>query len=352
MALRFIDSAAHEGTGVSIPYRKWTLASVYNVTSGGRRNAAYWQIPGGQGLLKTLTHTNCYIQGAAIQMVPGAATLGGRILGLYNDQVELVTCIMNADATISINVGGTSVGLSTLAVADPTSWHYYEMWGIVGQSGGNISGTATVVVDGNVILAGSGVCSIGTAGLISQDATVNQVGIAYSAGKNMMDYYCLDTSTTDINGITGSTNTGFLGDVAIEALFPAADITTQWGTIGGDGTNAYSCVNEIAPDDDTSYVYTSSAGETEAFTYQPIVGFNGTLLGAQYLACCRKDAEGSRVFSMQAGGSNCKTNEFLAVNQYLSDYYVYYIAPLDTLFGTAWTTSVYNTTTFQVELIS
>jgi hypothetical protein len=352
VALRFIDSAAHEGTGVLVPYRKWTLAAAGIVISGGRRNADYWSITGGGGLLKTLTHANCYIQGAAIQMVPGASSLGGAILGLYNNGTALVSCLMNADATISLAIGATNTGLSAIPVADPTSWHYYEMWGIVGQSGGNITGTATVVVDGNVILTGSGVCSISTSGLVSQSATANQVGVSNAGGKNFMDYYCLDTSTTDINGITGSTNTGFLGDVAIEALFPAADITTQWGTIGGDGTHAYSCVNEIAPDDDTSYVYTSSAGKTEAFTYQPIVGFNGTLLGAQYLACCRKDAEGSRVFSMQAGGTDCKTNEFLAVNQYLSDYYVYYIAPLDTLFGTAWTTSVYNTTTFQVELIS
>jgi hypothetical protein len=55
---------------------------------------------------------------------------------------------------------------------------------------------------------------------------------------------------------------------------------------------------------------------------------------------------------MQAGGSNCVTNEFLQVNQYLSDYYVYYIAPLDTLFGTAWTTGVYNTCTFGVTLVN
>ena len=352
MALRFIDSVGHYGDILITQQRKWTNISVGYSGSGGRRNAAYFQITGGGGLLKTLTHTNCYIQGAALQMQPGAGALGGPLLSLCNDTTELLSCIMNADATISLKIGGTSTGLSTIAVADPTSWHYYEMSGTLGASGGNVSGTATIYVDGNQILTGSGVSSIGTSGLISQSATANQVGVTASAGMGFMDYYCLDTSTTDINGITGSTNTAILGDVAIEALFPAADITTQWGTFGGDGTHAYTTVDETQPDDDTSYIVTSSTGQAEAFTYQPITGFNGTILGAQYLSCSRKDQEGSRVFSMQAGGSNCVTNEFLQVNQYLSDYYVYYIAPLDTLFGTAWTTGVYNTCTFGVTLVN
>ena len=352
MALRFIDSVGHYGATLLSQQRKWTIISAGYSGSGGRRNAAYLTIPGGAGILKTLTHTNCYIQGAAIQATPGASVLGGRLLSLCNDRVELISVGFNADATLSLWIGGTQTGLSALAVADPTSWHYYEMWGIIGQSGGNITGTATIMVDGNNILTGSGNTTLATSGLVSQSATANQVGIIGAGGLNFMDYYCCDTATTDINGITGSVNTTFVGDCAIESLFPAADITTQWGSYGGDGTHAYSCVNEPAADDDTSYVLTSHTSSSEAFTYQPITGFNGTLIGAQYLACCRKDAEGSRVFSMQAGGSNCKTNEFLAVNQYLSDYYVYYIAPLDTLFGTAWTTGVYNTTTFQVELIS
>ena len=31
---------------------------------------------------------------------------------------------------------------------------------------------------------------------------------------------------------------------------------------------------------------------------------------------------------------------------YLSDYYVYYVVPLDSDFGVAWTTAVFNTKTF------
>lgn len=348
MALRFIDSAAHLNQA-DAP-RKWTNAAVAGwASSGGRRNAPFWEFGG--TLLKTLTHISRYIQGAAVQMEPGAGVLGGRILSLVNNGTELLSLFMNSDATLSIMVAGTHTGVSTIAIADPGSWHYYEMDGQLSAVGGNVAGTAVIMVDGNLIGTFTGTSNLGTAGLISNAATCNQVGVISASGMNFMDYYCLDTSTTDINGISGSTNTTFLGDVEIDAIFPSADVTTQWGTIGGDGTHAYTCVNDNPPDDDTSYVYTTASGSTESFNYQPIIGFTGTLLGAQYLCCARKDAEGSRVFQMQIGTNAGTTIEFLSAHNFLSDFYVYYIVPLDTDFGTAWTTSVFNAETFGVKLV-
>jgi hypothetical protein len=284
-------------------------------------------------------------------MQPGAGVLGGRILSLVNNGTELLSLFMNSDATLSIMVAGTHTGLSTIAIVDPGSWHYYEMDGQLASAGGNIAGTAVIMVDGNLIGTYTGASSLGTAGLISNSATANQVGVISASGMGFMDYYCLDTNGTDINGNSGSTNTTFLGDVEIDAIFPSTDVTTQWGSIGGDGTHAYTCVNETPSDDDTSYVYTTASASTEKFNYQPIVGFTGTILGAQYLCCARKDAEGSRVFSMSVGTHLATSIEFLTANNFLSDFYVYYICPLDTDFGTAWTTSVFNAETFGVKLV-
>jgi hypothetical protein len=352
VAIRFIDSVGHY-TSAQAP-RKWTLIGGQTVTtSGGRRNAPYIQFSGGGGASKTLTYGTRWIQGCAMQMQPGAGNLGGNILSLTADNTELLSLFMNNDATLSIRVGGTQTGLSTIAVADPTSWHYYEMDGTLSASGGNVAGTASIKVDGNSYGIFGGVSGIGTAGLIFGSSAANGVGVKSVAASGFMDYYCLDTSTTDINGINGSTNTTFLGDVEIDALFPSADVTTGWGTVGGDGTHAYTCVNETHADDDTSYVFTTASGSIESFNYQPITGFTGTLLAAQYLACARKDAEGSRIITLPVGtGSNLGTSvEFLQANNYLSDFYVYYIAPLDTDFGTAWTTAVFNAERFGVKLV-
>jgi hypothetical protein len=354
VAIRFIESVGHYGTaGVGIiteVERKWTNVSLAGYEgTGGRRNAAYFQFGG--NLLKTLTHQTRYIQGVAAQMQPGAGALGGRILSLCNNTTEIVSLIMNPDATLSIRVVSSNTGLSTIAVNDPLAWHYYEMDGQIGASGGNVTATASIMVDGNSIGQFSGTSGLGTGGLIDGSATVNQVGVISGAGMGWMDYYCLDTNPVDINGGTASTNTTFLGDVEIDALFPAADVTTQWGTVGGDGTHAYTCVNATNATDDTDYIYTSSTGQAEGFNYQPIIGFNGTLLAAQYLVCCRKDAEGSRVITIPVHGTNlCTSIAFLQANNYLSDFYTYYICPLDTDFGTAWTTGVYNAEQFGIKL--
>lgn len=350
MALRFIDSMAHYDN-VDQMRRKWTIANIQSWQgSGGRRNSAYVQFNGNQGMTKTVTHSNNFTQGVAAIMQPGAGELGGTILAIGNNQHVVMALRMNADATMSITVDGTQVGLTTLAVPDPTSWHYYEMAANVGVASGFVTGTGVFNVDGHLMGSFSGASGLATSGLLSNNATVNVIGVPNSAAMGVMDYYCLDTSTTDINGIAGSTNITFLGDVEIDALFPDADVTTNWGTVGGDGTHAYSAVNENPPDDDTSYILTTATGSKESFNYQPITGFTGDILGAQYLVCARKDQEGPRVITLPVGTSLATSIEFLDEKNFLSDYYVYYICPLDTDFGTAWSTSVYNAEVFGIIL--
>ena len=53
---------------------------------------------------------------------------------------------------------------------------------------------------------------------------------------------------------------------------------------------------------------------------------------------------------MTVGTNTVTSANFLGVNNYLSDYYVYYICPLDSLNGTAWTVSNYDSTKFGVTL--
>ena len=319
MALRFIDSVAHyNGTGIP---RKWTDPFLVSWnSSGGRRNAPNLSVTGGH-LLKTLTHSSRYIVGAAIQY----QSLGGPNLSLANASAPIAELLVNADSTVSVLAGNNRIGTSPIAVADIGSWHYYEMDTTLGQNGGGtLTCTASVRVDGASFGTFVGASNILTTNLIDGAPTANQCGIITSGTLKLMDFYCCDTSTTDINGFA-STNTAFLGDVEIDAEFPGADVTTQMSTTGGDGTHAYTCVNDNPPDDDTSYVSTTntSTNNKEAFTYTPISGFTGTILGAQYLVLARKDAEGPRIIDMTVGTHTASTVEFLGTANYLSDFYVY-----------------------------
>lgn len=347
MALRFIDSVQHYGTAISgVLQRKWTNVSGVGVQlTGGRRGNG--PCLNGNGIIyKTLTHQNRYIVGAAFQGFNSVS-----YIGFANNQTVVAYLQLNNDSTLSIKGGtnGAVVGTSTLAVSNVAEWHYYEADMTFGAAGTNVSCTATVWVDSYPFFSCSGTLALPYAELIDGQPTVNQVGLNLS-NNLAMDFYCVDGTGTDING-NSTTNTAHLGDVEIDAVFPDADVTTNWGSFGGDGTHAYTCVNDTpGPDDDSSYVYTTATGSSETFHYQPISTFTGTILGAQYLVCVKKTAEGARAVTLTVGGTPVKTIEYQGTSNFLADYYTYFIAPLDSDNGTPWTPSVFDGEVFGITL--
>ena len=357
MALRFIDSFGHYS--ISLAYRKWTIAPGGSMpTSGGRRGGPYL-IPNGN-FYKTLTPTNNYTMGAAFFVnstnTPYLHTIG-------NGGYRLGSVVVNADYTLTIvsspqEGGGTNIFTSTQAITQDV-WNYIEVSFLLTGGTGTLSLAGTLYVNGDLWGSGTGTCGITGASLLFPGNYANQAGVFIGPGGTLggvQDFYCLDTSTTDING-NATTNTTFLGDIEVDSIFPAADVAVTWGTVGGDGTHVYTCINESIPDDDTSYVFSSNTGTIESFTYTPITGFSGTIFGAQYLACMKKDAEGLREAALTLGGTPQASSNFAtttgfntSTQQFLSDYYVYYIAPMDSANGIAWTTGVFNTSTFGVEV--
>ena len=347
MALRFLDSAGQHylnGTSGATQYlvlRKWTISGSEVTPTGGRRNEPYL---GAGGAMKTLTQNDNWILGAAYQLNGGQATLHQ----VQNAGNAIAQLHLNVDYTLSVILNNTTIFTSTLSVTDASTWHYYEVaWFMsgVGTALGTLTGS--LWVDGDLWGTYSG-NALSTGGdYINGSFTANMVG--FGGNCNMMDYYAVDTNATDINGLT-TTNTARWGDIQIMALFPATSVTTGWGTVGGDGTNAWSCVNEDSPDDDTSYVYSSSTTSSEVFNYQSISTFTGTILGAQYSVCAKKTAEGSREIAMTLGTATLNSENFLGAANYLSDYYVYYICPLDSNLGTGWTVANYDSAQFGVTL--
>lgn len=362
MALRFLDSGgqhyvnAQSGATQYLLLRKWTVTDSEVANNGsGRRGQPYI---GNQGAMKTLTQTSNWICGAAMQLSGGTQC---SLHAIQNGGAQVANLELNADFTISVQVAGGNIFTSTLSVTDATTWHFYEVQWILSGTGtqhGTVVGT--LWVDGDLWGTWSGTSGATGSDFINGSFTANQVG--FLSGCNVMDYYALDTSSTDING-NPTTNTARLGDVQVTALFPATDVTTNWSQFGGTSGTANSAVSDLvstaegtfsSPDDDTSYVYSSSTGQSESFNYQSISTFTGTIFGAQYSVCAKKTAEGSREIALVVGTTTVNTENFLGTANYLSDYYVYYIAPLDSNpigTGTPWTIAGYDAQTFGVTLI-
>ena len=139
----------------------------------------------------------------------------------------------------------------------------------------------------------------------------------------------------------------FAGDVEISAVFPDADITTQWSSTG---TPHYSQINEHIPDGDSSYISSNTAGQVDAFNFQPLSPFTGTVIGIHYLAFARKDDEGSRTFTLLVSGVEPVGCPAFSP----SDDYIYFTFAMDADpdTGAAWTPTSFNSKVFGVKLLS
>lgn len=348
----FIDSCAHSGSGGSqIPLsRKWTsYASATYSTTQTRTSGVSIALQG--GISKTLSYVNerwfglaCYISNGQAIPVFMAFGSGGAVL---------IYLTLELDSTISIRDGLTHslIWNSTSLVITPDTFHYFEFHVLLGGST-PLTVSCDLHVDGQT-WASSVTSNLGynASNLIIDAAEMNQIQVSGASGSGqtiyLCDIYVVNAATTDLNGNT-STLTGFLGDVDIDALIPIADHTVQWTPSAG--STHYMLVDEIPPDDDTTYVSSNTTNQVDDFEFQQITGFSGNLLGAQLCIYAKKDAEGSRTIEGTVGGTAQNNNNGL--EQYLYDYYDYFIFPLDSDNGTPWTVTNFNAERFGVKLSS
>jgi hypothetical protein len=345
MALEFIDSFAHSGEGPAAidTFLKWTnglnagLYTTSPVRSSGHAITLIGEIH------KTLKEYKNFRVAGVAYYYPATSTRGTPLMFLSGG-LQIITLIIEADNTLSVYSGRLIINSSYIVTGDV--YHYYEM--SISLSGSNPLNVDVIVhVDGHEVINTSGASSFTASQLLVQSALMNGVGLGGALGGGNIayacDFYCLNSDGTDILGFP-TTNVNFLGDISVFALVPVQDVTVTWQPFGGSGTDSFSCINEIPPDDDTSYVFTDTVGQKETFLFQPILGFTGTIFGAQLLVYAKKDAEGSRAFQPVIGG-----NPF-DVDTYLGDYYDYYLWPLDTNVGLVWTPTNFNSQNFGAEL--
>ena len=86
----------------------------------------------------------------------------------------------------------------------------------------------------------------------------------------------------------------------------------------------------------------------------PITGLTGSLLGAQLCIRVKKDAEGTRAIRAQLNGTDLSNWTGVGLtpieDQSLYDYYDYFLFPLDSMAGTPWTESNFNSSSFGVKV--
>jgi hypothetical protein len=210
------------------------------------------------------------------------------------------------------------------------------------------NGNATLKINGQTAATLSGV-NITTN--TSADV-INLFGLGGGSNLYIDDFYVFDTN--------GATNTTFAGDCRIGTLTATKDTSTiQWQT--STGTVHFDLVNEIPPDDDTSYVQstmTGSATFSGGGTAGPsdIYGFQLTsaaiIVGVQSNIFARKTDVANRAVSLLAAnaGTSVVVN---TTGQYLNLNYLDYLNQFDLnpIGSGIWTPAVLNTTSWGVEVV-
>lgn len=329
--LLFVDSFDHLADGQF--NRKWT-----SVVGGGTRTASGRT---GYGL-----RTGTWYAAPSI-------TLGGVYPTLYagvayytgvfaNHIIRFTGTVPGFTVTVSIaNVGdgrvradttgwGTKSGPISIFSMNSDTWYFWEL-------------TATLYP-----VAGAGNASV------SYIIRVNNVAILSGTITGLTSTYADKFTASDFGGpgggytaviddvYVGDSTCGFLGD-------------TQWGVIRPNGEgfyqdfvpNAgavhYDRINEITPDDDTTYLYSSTPGDDESEDYEDIVA-TGPIVGIHCNLILKKDATGECSAKMRLyDGVNpdwLDADVFLPSEVSYYDYtYGFKTNPLTTL---AWTEAAVN----------
>jgi hypothetical protein len=304
MAVQFGDSTDHYDLQSTIPL-KWNEAILGSASSAvappGRGPRA---ILLKNGIFKTLTYQTKWFTGFALyinNVVSGANVYS--LSAAFSNSATLATLNTQDDGTLSIFAGNSlnlignsaSVGLTLFADV----WNYIEI-GVTLSGTTPIMATVTLRVNGIQILTGTASTGVNAASTL---IGTNQANVhAYTFNTTAGSAYARDFYIADGSG-AGSVN-GFIGDIALSALFPRADVTMAWTAVGGTGSTGWNHVNPQFPEtnDDTIYIEDDNPTDVANFLWQPITPFTGTIPFIHYGVYHRKDAEGTRTFQQTTHG--------------------------------------------------
>lgn len=345
--LQFLDSADHYTAQETITL-KWNRnvgGGTRTTTSG--RNGRGLDLRGNQGVGKTVAHVGTSTVGFAMKfdVEPG----GGFIYQVYHVGTFLGGLYVEFDGSVSYraNLGfSTNVFYNTGTIPlDPPIeikggvWYYFEVkTTVLGGESSTVTLTLEARINGQQLEVKTGDTGFTGGQLTLFDITGTTVNYHEFMSPNVNGSTILDDTYIANDG-------NFRGDIKISAIYPNGDVTTQWQQSAAG--NAFSLVNEHAPDDDATYIFSPNPSDLENFEWEDIPLNSDTVVGVHYLIYHRKDEEGTRAFKFTFGASGA----VLGPEIFPGDSYRYDSWAMDTIpSGGAWTPVAFNNSRFGVQI--
>lgn len=348
MALLFCDSFDHYASAEIT--RKWTVncsSTSPTIQAAGRRSTNAIRFSSGSpGLGRFLgSNQSTLTVGAAFCVAASGIYAGGNIMTFSYYTSEQIGLRVNGTGQLYVSLGGAyTYGPASGVTIQPNVWYYLELKVTIH----NTNGSYEVRVNGVNVLSGSGVDT----SYYGTTDTANHIFIGATkdtaAGVNPVDYWYLDDLY--VTDSTGSYNTGFLGDVRVDATFPSgAGNSTQWSVNTG---NNYAAVDDTTDaDDDTTYVYETTVGDKDLYAFGDISHNPSNIYGTQILACARHASGGTRTINLVTrSGSTDYDSSAIAPNASYS--YVGHIREVDPYTSAAWSKTNLNNAEFGLKIAS
>ncbi len=266
MSVLFMDSVDHYTTTVQTD-EKWDAgSSISAVQAGqGRFGGAAIDLDGSfENLEFLVSDLTTIVMGGAVRME--------NIVDQMDQFSQLLVCD-EAGVAVHISIGnnfgrvrvtrglgnGTELEESTQQVFFSNTWHYIEAKVVLS----NTVGSVFVDVDGIRIIT-----------LINQDTLNGGAGVI-----DRVQFRTLGTIEALWDDMYVDTDT-ILGDSRCDLLMPDADGNyTEFGVTQGSGTHALN-VDELTPDDDTTYNEGTGAAERDTFTMENLAAITSQTIHA------------------------------------------------------------------------
>jgi len=207
-----------------------------------------------------------------------------------------------ADGELQVYDGNTILVGSGGTINNDT-WHHIEVKYMI--SGSIPANSYQVRLDGAEVINLPGGTNV--EGAFDDDGIVGALEVQGADGANRYwdNFYILS--------LTGVANTGFIGPCFIETIYPTGDGSQKEFTgSDGDQIDNYLLVDDTFPDDDTTYVESSTSGDIDVYKFANPVGNVGTIRGINLVNRARKTttAIGASRNVAKVSGTNYFQNQF------------------------------------------
>lgn len=239
------------------------------------------------------------------------------------------------NSTLNANTG-TQIASTASPVITTASWTHLELSYVPNGA----SSSLELRVNGVTVI--NETFAIGS---ISYGETSATTVSSWSAGQGSDSYIYIDDLYAWND--SGSFNNDFLGDKKVHTMMPNGDTATaDW--LKNSGTVGYDRINEIGPNGDTSYIYTSTVSAVSAFDIEAMPTDTGVINALQtYRGAKKTDAGTCTVRTDISSGAYTSSGTAQPVTtayQYYTD-----VFETDPATGALWTKSAVDSAQVEVE---